>query len=193
MAWCFGPVKYQREEPIEGSTPTFLLRDVPLAGHFITFSLCLSLGRIDTPPLQPEALAFVSYGFILVRVRVRVKCRCRFRSCLAGTPLPFLQSLSCRLQDVSVSTGAECDQLQFLPLVMNFGTLKMRQPIRRPQSPWLRPRLTKNCRVMARRKPHISNNEQRPALAPNSKSYHYLTNTNPYDINSRGFGVKWGV
>ena len=63
---------YQREEPIEGGTPTFALRGVPLAGLFITFSLCLSVARIDTPPLQPAALAFVSYGFVLVRVRVRV-------------------------------------------------------------------------------------------------------------------------
>ena len=38
--------------------------------HFITFPLCLSVTRIDTPPLQPEAVAFVSYGFVLVRVRV---------------------------------------------------------------------------------------------------------------------------
>ena len=49
----------------------FALRGAPLAGHFITFSLCLSVARIDTPPLQPAALAFVSYGFVLVRVRVR--------------------------------------------------------------------------------------------------------------------------
>ena len=61
----------QQEEPIEGGTPTFALRDVPLAGHFITFSLCLSVARIDTPPLQPAASAFVSYGFALVRVRVQ--------------------------------------------------------------------------------------------------------------------------
>ena len=32
---------------------------VPLAGHFTTFPLCLSVARIDTPPLQPAALAFV--------------------------------------------------------------------------------------------------------------------------------------
>ena len=44
------------------------LRDVPLAGHFITFSLCFFVARIDTPPLQPAALAFVSYGFVLIRV-----------------------------------------------------------------------------------------------------------------------------
>ena len=41
-------------EPIERGTPTFALRKVPLDGHFITFSLCLSVARIDTPPLQPE-------------------------------------------------------------------------------------------------------------------------------------------
>ena len=56
---------------MEGGTPTFALRDIPLAGHFINFSLCLSVARIDTPPLQPAALAFVSYGFVLVRVRVQ--------------------------------------------------------------------------------------------------------------------------
>ena len=49
-----------------------VVADVPLAGNFITFSLCVSVARIDMPPLQPTALAFVSYGFVLVRVRVRV-------------------------------------------------------------------------------------------------------------------------
>ena len=29
----------------------------------------MSVARIDTPPLQAAALAFVSYGFVLVRVR----------------------------------------------------------------------------------------------------------------------------
>ena len=53
------------------SALTFALRDIPLAGHFITFSLCLSVARIDTPPLHPAALSFVSYGILLVRVRVR--------------------------------------------------------------------------------------------------------------------------
>ena len=41
---------------MEGGTPTSALRDVQLAGHFITFSLCLSVARIDKPPLQPAAL-----------------------------------------------------------------------------------------------------------------------------------------
>ena len=54
--------------PIEGGTPTSALRDVPLAGNFITFSLCLSVVRIGAPPLQPAALPFVPYGFVLVRV-----------------------------------------------------------------------------------------------------------------------------
>ena len=60
---------------MEGGTPTFALRDVPLAGHFITFSLRLSVARIDTPPLRPAALAFVSYGFVLVRVRGTTEIR----------------------------------------------------------------------------------------------------------------------
>ena len=51
--------------------PTSALRDVPLAGHLFTFSLSLSVAQIDTPPLQPAAPAFMSYGFVLVRVRVR--------------------------------------------------------------------------------------------------------------------------
>ena len=34
-------------------------------------AVCLSVARIDTPPLQPVALAFVSYGLVLVGVRVR--------------------------------------------------------------------------------------------------------------------------
>ena len=33
----------------------------------------MSVARIDTPPLQPAALVFVSYGFVFVRVRVRDK------------------------------------------------------------------------------------------------------------------------
>ena len=33
------------------------------------FSLCLSVARIDAPPLQLVALAFVSNWFVLVRVR----------------------------------------------------------------------------------------------------------------------------
>ena len=49
---------------------TFALRDVPLAEHFTTFLLCLSDARIDTLPLQPAALVFVSYGFVLIRVQV---------------------------------------------------------------------------------------------------------------------------
>ena len=61
---------WQREELKEEGTPTFALGNVPLAGYFITFSLCLSVARIDSPPIQPAALAFVSYGFVLVRVRV---------------------------------------------------------------------------------------------------------------------------
>ena len=40
------------------------------APMYITFSLCLSVARIDTPPLQPASLVFVSYGFVLARVRV---------------------------------------------------------------------------------------------------------------------------
>ena len=47
------------------------MRDVPLARHFIAFSLCLSVARIDTPPSRAAALAFVPYGFVLVQVRVR--------------------------------------------------------------------------------------------------------------------------
>ena len=39
-----------------------------IEGHFIAFSLCIFVARIDTVLL---ALAFVSYGFVLVRVRVR--------------------------------------------------------------------------------------------------------------------------
>ena len=39
----------------------------------IYFSLCLSVARIDTPPLQPAAFAFVSYGYVLVRAQVRVR------------------------------------------------------------------------------------------------------------------------
>ena len=45
-------------------------RVILLAGHSIAFSLCLSVALIDTPPLQPAALAFVAYGFVLVRARV---------------------------------------------------------------------------------------------------------------------------
>ena len=41
-------------------------------GNPITFSLCLSVARIDTPKLKPAELAFVSNGFVLARVRVRV-------------------------------------------------------------------------------------------------------------------------
>ena len=42
---------------IERGAPTFALRDTPLAGHSN-----LPVARIDTPPLLPAALAFVSYG-----------------------------------------------------------------------------------------------------------------------------------
>ena len=54
------------EEPIEGGTPTFAMRDVLLAGNSASFSLCLSFALIEAPVLQPAALAFVSYGFVLV-------------------------------------------------------------------------------------------------------------------------------
>ena len=67
-----------QKEPIEGGTPTFALRGAATAGHFITFSLGLSVARIDTPPLQFAALVFMSYGFVLVRVRVpTMKTRAR--------------------------------------------------------------------------------------------------------------------
>ena len=52
---------------------TSALRGVPLARHFITFSMCLSVAQIDTPLLQPEALA---YGFVLVPFRVRSPYMC---------------------------------------------------------------------------------------------------------------------
>ena len=56
--------------PIEGKIRKTRSCPVPEAGR-CTFSLFLSVARIDTPPLKPAALAFVSYGFVLARVRVR--------------------------------------------------------------------------------------------------------------------------
>ena len=55
---------------IERGDPTSESRDVQLAGIF--FLLSLSVVRIDTPALQPEALAFVPHGLELELVRVRV-------------------------------------------------------------------------------------------------------------------------
>ena len=56
--------------PIQDMEKDGGLRDITLAGYFTSFSLCLTVARVDTPPLQPAAFAFVSYGFVLVRVRV---------------------------------------------------------------------------------------------------------------------------
>ena len=47
----------------------------PLAGHIIAFAL-LSVARIETPPLQPAAVFFVPYSYVLVRVRVLASLLC---------------------------------------------------------------------------------------------------------------------
>ena len=44
----FGPTS-SKKGPIEGGTPNLALRDIPLAGCFISLSLCLPVARITHP------------------------------------------------------------------------------------------------------------------------------------------------